>query len=107
MPLEPGDPVDPWRVLYLYRENSVHHRRFLQRQRMKRLLGREHRKLVKQANRETKQDFLSTITQEQAWAIRRKFGVDPTKFWRAANGKVFLDLPDLLVQLEFTFDHGS
>jgi hypothetical protein len=49
LPLEPDDPVDARRVLYLYKENSVYNRRFMQRQKMKRLLGREHRSLSEDA----------------------------------------------------------
>jgi len=39
LPLEANDPVDPFRILYVYRENSVYNRRFQQRQRLKELLG--------------------------------------------------------------------
>jgi len=37
MPLDRNDPVDPVRVLYVYRESSLQRRRFVQRQRMKQL----------------------------------------------------------------------
>ena len=109
MPLKPDDPVDLWRVLYLYRENCVYHRRFVQRQRMKRLLSREHRKLVKMAKRETKRRFIESLTEEQTWVIRRKFRVGPAEFWKAVKGRAFLDLPTPLVQMEFEFDgeHNS
>src|SRR2546426_5799304 len=76
MPLQRDDPVDSWRVLYIYRETSVYYRRFIQRQRMKRLLSRTHRKLVKAATRATKRQFLDSLTEQQVAIMRRTFGVD-------------------------------
>jgi hypothetical protein len=104
MPLDRDDPVDPVRVLYVYRENSLQRRRFVQRQRMKQLLGRKYRKLVKLAMRNPKERFLELLTEEQATVIRRKFGVDVATFWRVVRGRVWLDLPGPVMQLEFEFE---
>lgn len=102
MPLTREDPVDPWRVLYVYRESSVYNRRFLQRQEMKRILGRNYRSLVTKAKRATKQEFLAAVTEEQSQAVRRKLRVSPGEFWRAAQGK--LELQGRERQLEFDFE---
>lgn len=101
-PLEPDDPVDPMFVTYVFKPNSVYNRRFEQRKRMKELLGRRYRPLVQLAkfHRHTKKMFLESLTADQANAIRRVFNVEPGDFWRAARGKVFLELPPRLLQLE-------
>ncbi len=104
MPLQPDDPVDPQRVLYLYRENSVYNRRFLQRREMKRVLGRGYRSLVTRAKRATKQEFLAAVTLAEAEVVRHKLRIELGQFWRAAQGKVFLERPAPELQLEFDFD---
>lgn len=105
-PLRPDDPVDPMYILYVFRESSLYNRRFQQRQRMKELLGRRYRSLVQKAkyHRHTKKMFLESLTDEQAWAIRRILDVDPGTFWQACRGKRFLDLPKRPVQLLLDFD---
>ncbi len=69
---------------------------------MKELLGKN-RKVAGEAKRHTKEIFLKFLTGEQAQAIRRCLQVEPSIFWRAAKGKVFLDLPGREVQAEFDF----
>jgi len=105
MPLEPDDPVAPFRIVYVYRPNSVYNRRFNQRQRMKDLLGKRYRALVERAKSKyfTKSLFLEGLTDDEAAAIRRVFGIDAGEFWRAAKSKTFLHLRPRLVQLEFDF----
>ena len=102
-PLEPDDPVDPMRILYVFRENSRYNQRFLQRQRLKQLLGREFRPLVSNAKQWPKGVFLDTLTDCQAWAIRTRIGVEPGEFWRAVKGKIMLDLPQPDEQVYFEF----
>lgn len=105
-PLRPDDPVDPVRILYIFKPNSIYNRRFEQRKRMKELLGRRHRSLVEKAkyHRHTKKMFLESLTADQANAIRRLFNVEPGDFWRAARGRVFLDLLPRQIQLQLEFD---
>ena len=105
-PLCPNDPVDPVHILYIFKPNSLYNRRFEQRRRMKELLGRRYRPLVQQAkyHRHTKKMFLDSLTDDQANAIRRVFHVEPGDFWRAARGKLFLDLPRRLTQLDLPFE---
>ena len=107
LPLEPDDPVDPFHIIYVFKEGSLYNRRFEQRRRMKELLGRHHRSLVEAAKykRTTKAMFLQQLTEEQAGDIRRIFGIEPGVFWRACRGKVFLDLPPRMVQLELPFQN--
>jgi hypothetical protein len=102
-PLERDDPVHPQRVLYLYRANSVYNRRFVQRQELKRLLGREHRPLVTKANRKTQRDFIAELSEAQVRAIRRRFRIGPKEFWRAVRGRAFLELPAREQQRELEF----
>lgn len=106
LPVKPDDPVDPIQILYLFRENSLYNRRYEQRKRMKELLDRNYRKLVEQAKykRCRKRDFLADISADEANAIRRILKVEPGDFWRAAKGKIFIELPPRLIQTEFDFD---
>lgn len=101
LPVERDDPVDPWRILYVYKPASIYNRRFMQRRRMKELLGRDFRKLVNAAFRNTKGRFLAELGEQEAWKIKRVFDVTPGVFWRAAKGVQFLDLPPKEHQLEF------
>lgn len=96
-------PVDlevlPENVGYLYHETSRYNRRFNQRRRMKKLL-RKDGKLVKDAMGETKKRFLEKLTEQEQAVISRRFGIGPDVFWRAVNGKEWLDLPREFIQLE-------
>jgi hypothetical protein len=103
MPLEPDDYFFPDRVTYVYRVNSLYNRRFEQRQRLKELLGREYRPLVETAKRHTKVVFLQFLSKAQADAIRRILNIEPDEFWRACKGRLTLDLPPRLIQLELPF----
>jgi len=103
LPLEPDDAFFPDRVTYIYRAESLYNRRFEQRRRLKELLGRRHRPLVETAKRRTKTLFLECLTADQAEAIRRILGVGPDRFWQACKGRLFMNLPPRLVQLELHF----
>lgn len=102
MPLDMDDWFYPDRITYLFRSNSLYNRRFHQRRRMKQLLG-IHRALVGEAMADTKKRFLAQLTTEQMTAIQRVLRVGPERFWRAAKGRVFLDLPLEFVQGELDF----
>ncbi|MFV0445725.1 MAG: hypothetical protein ACK5Q5_19250, partial [Planctomycetaceae bacterium] len=103
LPLQPDDRFFERHITYIYRENSLYNRRYLQRQRMKQLLGRTHRPLVELAQRSTKAWFLEHLSEPQARAIQQRLQTDPGRFWRAAHGKVFLDLPAPWRQLMLPF----
>ena len=100
LPLEEFDYVDPLFVTYIFKPTSRYNRRFEQRKRLKELLGQRFRPLVETAKRHTKTIFLRDLTDEQAEAIRRRVDVEPGIFWRSAKGKIFLDLPPRMIQLE-------
>jgi hypothetical protein len=103
MPLEPDDPVSPDRILYVYKPNSLYNRRFLQRRRLKELLGREHRALVGKAMSMRKRDFLADATEGQQRAVRQRLCITVGDLWRAVRGKLFLTLPRRQVQLDLDF----
>ncbi len=92
-PLARDDPVHPYRILYCYTAASPYNRRVEQRRALKRILGRGYRPLVTRASRSTKRDFLKGLTPDQTRVIRLCFRIDPGRFWRAAKGREFLDLP--------------
>ena len=94
LPLRPEDPVDPIRILYVFKEGSRYNRRFEQRRRMKELLGKQHRPLVQMAKSFSQAIFLEQLTAQQAHVIRRVLELDPVTFWRAAKGRIFLELPE-------------
>lgn len=94
LPLRPDDPVDPVRILYVFKEGSRYNRRFEQRRRMKELLGRKYRPLVQMAKGFTRSVFLEELTTKQAYAIRCILQMDPVSFWRSAKGKILVELPE-------------
>ena len=102
LPLDADDWFYPDRITYRFKEGSVYNRRFHQRRRLKKLLGKN-RKIVGDAKSSTKGDFLKYLTAEEAKAIRRILGVSPGEFWRAAKGAVFLGLPPEMIQGELEF----
>jgi len=104
LPLEPDDEFSPMRITYVYRECSLYNRRYLQRMRMKQLLGKRFRKLVGEAKYHTKRIFLQHLTEREARAIRNCLDCESGEFWRAASGKCFMDLPPPETQLELSFD---
>ena len=99
LPLEPDDPVDPVRILYVFKEGSLYNRRFMQRRRMKELLGRRYRKLVQTARGFTLAVFLENLAADQAYAIRRILQMEPRTFWRACKGNL-IELPDTAGSLD-------
>ena len=80
-PLEVDDPVLPVRITYLFRENSIYNRRFLQRRKLKELLGKKYCPLVESARRFSKAIFLEHLTAEEAFVIRKMLRMEPTAFW--------------------------
>lgn len=99
LPLRPDDPVDACRILYIYKPECPYNRRVEQRKALKRILGRHHRKWVTEAARSTKKDFLAQLDEAGAYAIKRRLGLDPGRFWRAAKGREFIGLPKSSVQM--------
>lgn len=93
LPLARDDPVHPYRILYVFKATSPYNRRFEQRRELKRRLGKGYRSLVTEANGSTKKDFLRTLTRDQAHVIRHRLKLDPSRFWRVAKGKEFIEFP--------------
>jgi hypothetical protein len=107
-PLRPNDPVHPSRILFVYKASSPYNRRDEQRRALKRLLDKQHRSPVTRAARSTKRDSLKhDLTTDGAKAIYRRLKLDPGRFWRVAEGKEFLDLPQPPVQLLLFDDLSS
>jgi hypothetical protein len=98
-PLRVDDPVDPFYVLYLFKDSSPYNRRVTQRKAMKRRLPKDLRRWVNEAYRRPRRDFLARLPEDAAVAIRRSLGLDPVAFWRAARGTLDLGLPAPPVQL--------
>jgi hypothetical protein len=74
---------------------------------LKRILGRHYRKLVTQALRGTKRDFLTRLDKTGAFFIKRCFNLDPGRFWRVAKGREFINLPKPPVQLLLFSDESD
>ena len=62
---------------------------------------------VEAAKRRTKTRFIEGLTKGEAEAIRRVLSLSPERFWRAATGREFLQLPPRLVQQEFDFGNEA
>jgi len=80
LPLEPDDPVQGTRIIYMFKESSLYNRRFMQRRKIKDLLGKKYRKLVGEA-KSRKAIYLENLLPEHALAIRRILGIDPSLFF--------------------------
>ena len=106
MPLQPDDEFLPMFITYVFRENSVYNRRFHQRMRLKELLGRNHAPLVQFAKERTRALFLRDLRNDQRLAILNRVKVTPEIFWRACQGRTFLDLPKRPTQLLLPFNEG-
>ncbi len=100
LPLRPDDPVDPVRILYVFKEGSLYNRRFMQRRRLKELLGKRHRPLVTMAKGFTQLSFLDQLTTQQAYVIRQLLQMEPTEFWRACKGRTLIELPEKAGKLD-------
>jgi hypothetical protein len=93
-------------VGYLYHENSRYNRRFEQRRRIKKALGKEYRRLVKDAMYFNQRDFLMRLSPAGEERIKRVLKLSPVEFWRAARGVAVLEMGkewkqgDLFTQLE-------
>jgi hypothetical protein len=103
-PLRADDPVDPFRVLFIFKEGCPYNRRVLQRQAMKRRLPKDLRRWVNAAYRSTRRDFIAGLPEDAAFVIRRALRLDPVGFWRAARGRLDLQLPPPPVQLTLFAD---
>ena len=66
----------------------------LQRQKLKKLLGKRYRPLVTMAKGFTQAIFLEQLTTQQAYVIRQLLQMEPTEFWRACKGRTLIELPE-------------
>jgi len=88
-PIEPDFPFDGGRIQYRFHESSRYNRRFLQRQYLKRRLGKGLRKLVGVAMGETQAMFLKHLSagDEAAIRARLRIGARNSGAWpRAGSG---------------------
>ena len=93
-PLDPRDPIDPLRVVYAFKETAPYQRRFEQRGRLRRMLGKQYAPLVLRALRSTKGEFIRGLTEDESARVRARTGLGPGRFWRAAKGKEFINWPE-------------
>jgi hypothetical protein len=93
-PLDPRDPIYPLRVVYAFKETAPYQKRFEQRGRLRRMLGKQYAPLVLRALRSTKGEFTRGLTEDEAARIRARTGLGPGRFWRAAKGREFLNWPE-------------
>ena len=92
-PLEVGDPVHPCRVTYAFKADAPYQKRFEQRRRLRRMLGKEYAGLVPRAMGSGKAKFLAGLSGDEAARVRARTGLKPGRFWRAAKGREFIAWP--------------
>ncbi len=92
-PLEAGDPVHPCRVAYAFKADAPYQKRFEQRRRLRRMLGKEYAGLVPRAMGSGKAEFLAGLSEDEAARVRARTGLKPGRFWRAAKGRELIDWP--------------
>src|SRR3954447_7955224 len=79
-PLDPRDPIDPMRVVYAFKETAPYQRRFEQRGRLRRMLGKHYAPLVLRALRSTKGEFTRGLTEDESARVRARTGLGPGRF---------------------------
>jgi hypothetical protein len=92
-PLDARDPIDPVRIVFAFKTSAPYQRRFEQRTRLRQMLGKDYAPLVLKALRSTKGEFLERLTKDEAARLRARTGLGPSRFWRAAKGREFVNLP--------------
>jgi hypothetical protein len=105
-PLDPRDPIDPVRVVFVFKDSATYQKRFEQRVRLRRKLGKDYAPLVLRALRSGKGEFLAGLTEDESARIRARTELEPGRFWRAAKGREFITWPEPLRQLTL-FDHDE
>ncbi len=98
-PLETRDPVHPSRVAYAFKATAPYQRRFEQRRRLRRMLGKEYSKLVPRAMGAKKAEFLAALSEHEAVRVRARTGLGPGRFWRVVKGREFVAWPESPRQL--------
>ena len=93
-PLEGKDPVHPSRIVYAFKAAAPYQRRFEQRRRLRRRLGKEYAPLVPRAMGAGKGEFLATLSEDEAARVRARTGLEPGRFWRAVKGRELIGWPE-------------
>lgn len=93
-PLDVDDPVGEVQILYVWKDDNPRQRRFVQRARLKKRLGKRWRKLVEEAMARPKARFIAeVVTPDAAHVLRLRLGVDAGQFWRIARGREWFTFP--------------
>jgi hypothetical protein len=98
-PLEARDPVHPSRLAYAFEATAPYQRRFEQRRRLRRMLGKEYSHLVPRAMGAKKAEFLAGLSEHEAARVRARTDLGPGRFWRVVKGREFIAWPKSLRQL--------
>jgi hypothetical protein len=93
-PLEALDPVHPSRIVYAFKAAAPYQRRFEQRRRLRRMLGKEYAPLVPRAMGAGKTAFLASLSEDEAALVRARTGLEPGRFWRAVKGRELIRWPE-------------
>lgn len=89
-PLEPDDPVDSHRLLYLFKNSSPYQAQFDQRKYMRERMGKGFSKLVNRAMGATLDAFTKRLTAAEVVVIADRLNLTAREFWRAAKGRIDL-----------------
>jgi len=88
-PLRPGDRLYPRNITYSLKETAKQRMRWEFRDAFKEILGKR-RRLVNDAVRQSKRDFLRFLNSSDTQVIWHKLELTPTQFWRAVRqGETF------------------
>lgn len=83
-PLRVDDALHPTRIVYQLKSSSTMRQRWEFRDTFKNILGKD-RRLVSDAMRLRKRDFLAQLTEPSARIIRNQLDLRPEEFWRAVR----------------------
>lgn len=83
-PLRVDDALHPTRIVYQLKPSSTMRQRWEFRDTFKNILGKD-RRLVGDAMRLRKRDFLAQLTEASARIIRNQLDLEPEEFWRVVR----------------------
>lgn len=90
--------LDPYRITYMYYENSRRKKAYNKRAMLKNSLPQNFRKFVRFARKKNQKHFLEDITEDFKTVLKKKGYKDAVHFWRVCRYNHF-EIPDFQKKL--------
>jgi hypothetical protein len=83
----------------VFKDSAAYQKRFVQRGRLRRMLGKDYATLVTRAMGASKAEFLAGLSEHEAARVRARTGLESGRFWRVVKGREFIAWPESPRQL--------